>query len=106
MNLIYDYQIFTAQQFGGISRYFYELINHSKGFIDIKVTGCFSNNYYLNKTTYKKKQFLKEFSLKGKHRNKLKARVHAHAFNPPLNLKTIIDLQSIFYKSGQIHHFP
>lgn len=68
MNLIYDYQIFTAQQFGGISRYFYELINHSKGFIDIKVTGCFSNNYYLNKTTYKKKQFLKEFSLKGKHR--------------------------------------
>ena len=57
MNLIYDYQIFTGQEYGGISRYFYELINQSKGVIDVKVTGYFSNNYYLNRTRLKKRNF-------------------------------------------------
>ena len=33
MNLIYDYKIFTGQEYGGISRYFYELINQSKGLL-------------------------------------------------------------------------
>lgn len=68
MNLIYDYQIFTGQEYGGISRYFYELINQSKEDIDVKVTGYFSNNYYLNKTNHKKRNFFKEITFKGKYR--------------------------------------
>jgi glycosyltransferase involved in cell wall biosynthesis len=46
MNIFYDYQIFEAQKFGGISRYFYELIRRNESCLfPIR----FSNNEYLLK---------------------------------------------------------
>jgi hypothetical protein len=42
MKILYDHQIFTWQKFGGISRYFYELMNHSKGLFDYEVSGIYS----------------------------------------------------------------
>lgn len=49
MMIRYDYQIFTEQQYGGISRYFYELINGFKTYPDVQ-TQCkvwFSNNIFM-----------------------------------------------------------
>jgi glycosyltransferase involved in cell wall biosynthesis len=48
MKIFYDHQIFNLQEYGGISRYFYELINRFKGKSDQKVTSTIlSNNHYL-----------------------------------------------------------
>ncbi len=50
MKILYDYQIFTSQKYGGISRYFYELVNcfrESRG-IQTDVSLVVSNNYYLS----------------------------------------------------------
>jgi glycosyltransferase involved in cell wall biosynthesis len=47
MKILYDHQIFSGQKFGGISRYFYELMNHSKGLFDYEVSGLFSENEYV-----------------------------------------------------------
>jgi len=44
----YDHQVFFTQNFGGISRYFCELIKHSKGFFNYSIGGVFSDNYYTN----------------------------------------------------------
>ncbi len=37
MRILYDHQIFCLQQYGGISRYFYELASHLTAFADHKV---------------------------------------------------------------------
>ena len=66
MNLLYDHQIFSLQEFGGISRYFYELISFLEKDTFIDVSGYYSNNYYLEKTQYRKKACLKNISFKGK----------------------------------------
>jgi glycosyltransferase involved in cell wall biosynthesis len=47
MKVLYDHQIFSWQKFGGISRYFYELMNHAKGLFDYEVSGLFSENEYI-----------------------------------------------------------
>jgi glycosyltransferase involved in cell wall biosynthesis len=47
VNILYDHQIFSWQKFGGISRYFYELMNHSEGLFDYEVSGLFSKNEYV-----------------------------------------------------------
>ena len=50
MKLLYDHQIFTLQRYGGISRYFYELISHflRKSQIDVSLfMGYFINEYGL-----------------------------------------------------------
>ena len=48
MNVLYDYQIFQMQNFGGISRYFFELMRNSKeaGF-DADLSLLISSNEYL-----------------------------------------------------------
>lgn len=50
MKILYDHQIFTLQKYGGISRYFYELIYHSDKMNYIKYTTSliFSNNHYIS----------------------------------------------------------
>lgn len=68
MKILYDYQTFTIQQYGGISRYFFELI---KRFNTVKsscsVGAVFSNNAYLNKSTYLGVQpFFPKSNFKGK----------------------------------------
>ena len=49
MRILYDYQIFEEQQFGGISRYYYELLNNYEGDADIEVSLFinYSKNIYL-----------------------------------------------------------
>lgn len=48
MKILYDYQILRGQRFGGISRYYYELIHQLKGKEDVRtVLPCwFSKNFY------------------------------------------------------------
>lgn len=50
MKILYDYQIFTSQNYGGISRYFYELIKctDESSPESLKLGLKFSNNSYLN----------------------------------------------------------
>lgn len=50
MKILYDHQIFTLQKYGGISRYFYELV---RGFRDVPDVNCeisllVSNNRYIS----------------------------------------------------------
>lgn len=49
MKILYDHQIFTSQVFGGISRYFFELINHFQADDEIgfELALRYSNNSYL-----------------------------------------------------------
>lgn len=48
MNILYDYQILFNQKFGGISRYYYELVTRISKEVDCKVElpVLFSKNYY------------------------------------------------------------
>ena len=49
MRILYDHQIFTTQKYGGISRYFYELINQYSlsSDADTQLPLLFSNNHYI-----------------------------------------------------------
>ena len=70
MKILYDHQIFSSQKYGGISRYFYELINNfiKKGEI-VKISLKYSNNSYVNKiSNFKITRFFKNFDFKGKRR--------------------------------------
>ena len=48
MNILFDNQIFTLQKFGGISRYFYELMKELNGYAKCKLPLIVSNNVYLS----------------------------------------------------------
>ena len=52
--MLYDHQIFSSQRYGGISRYFYELIysKYSRNRQSI-LPLIFSNNYYINNSPHK-----------------------------------------------------
>lgn len=54
MNILFDYQTFSTQQYGGISRYFYELINdfNHNDEINSKLPLLLSNNYYISDRKY------------------------------------------------------
>ena len=56
MKIIYDHTIFWNQKFGGISRYFVNLIKklNEKENIDYKVISPFYKNNYLNEIDKKK----------------------------------------------------
>lgn len=49
MRVLYDHQAFTMQEYGGISRYFYELIRNFKANPEIAISSSllFSNNEYI-----------------------------------------------------------
>lgn len=50
MNILFDYQIFTLQTHGGISRYHYELLKHLRlEDVTCDVGLLLSNNYYIRK---------------------------------------------------------
>jgi glycosyltransferase involved in cell wall biosynthesis len=53
MKILYDYQTFTTQKFGGISKYFVELLNQFNLTNDkCNVAVLYSDNIYLNKKEY------------------------------------------------------
>ncbi|MBK8945499.1 MAG: glycosyltransferase family 4 protein [Ignavibacteriae bacterium] len=56
MKVFFDYQIFSLQKYGGISRYFFELMNHfSKSEeINFELPIYFSNNQYLRNAEFVK----------------------------------------------------
>lgn len=60
MRILYDQQIFSFQNYGGISRYFYELITRISKLKDVKalVDGKFSNNIYLSRLKEDVKEIL------------------------------------------------
>jgi glycosyltransferase involved in cell wall biosynthesis len=69
MKILYDYQTFTNQVYGGISRYFYELMNHFSQNQDIKfeISLKYSNNHYLENVNFTNhKTFFKDTNFKGK----------------------------------------
>jgi glycosyltransferase involved in cell wall biosynthesis len=54
MKILYDYQIFSWQEYGGISRYFYELISKFDSMKDIETNTpvLLSNNHYISDKKY------------------------------------------------------
>jgi len=71
MKVLYDHQIFTSQIYGGISRYFFELIKHFKNNdeVECELSLKYSNNYYLKKlNNLSPNTFLENYSFRGKYR--------------------------------------
>jgi len=70
LKILYDYQIFTDQNYGGISRYFSEIISRigKKDKNSYEISSIFSNNYYLIRNKLNNKEFLPRNEFKGKHR--------------------------------------
>lgn len=68
MRIFYDHQIFTLQKFGGVSKYFVELIKRLPP--NMWYTSTFiSNNYYVaNENLFKCHKFLSNISFRGKDR--------------------------------------
>jgi len=69
MKILYDHQIFNLQRYGGISRYFCELMNEFTKMDDIsfEISGTYTDNYYLdNAPFYETKKFMGNQSFKGK----------------------------------------
>lgn len=46
MRVLYDHQIFSSQKYGGVSKYFAEIINVLNKSVDIKISAWLSNNEY------------------------------------------------------------
>jgi glycosyltransferase involved in cell wall biosynthesis len=71
MRVLYDYQIFTQQNYGGISRYYFELMNQFKrtDLLDVQLPLIFSNNeYIIDKKVIKSNSFFKEKKFPGQQR--------------------------------------
>ena len=71
MKVIYDSYIFTEQKYGGISRYYYELIKFFNKDQDVIASAplVFSNNHYINdKKDVKHLVFFPNKTIKGKQR--------------------------------------
>nr|WP_315243906.1 glycosyltransferase family 1 protein [uncultured Flavobacterium sp.] len=70
MKVLFDYQIFAMQQYGGISRYFFELIKRFENSENDYLLGTkFTNNAYLNSNTFSNVYpFFPNFNFRGKER--------------------------------------
>lgn len=74
MKILYDHQTFTHQDYGGISRYFYELIKLGKADNenDLELILKYSNNAYIeNRNISNHKNFFLNTDFKGKRRLQL-----------------------------------
>lgn len=89
MKVLYDYQMFSGQKYGGISRYFCELIKQFAGDdqIDASINIKFSENEYL-KNDLGIKTYDLPYKYKGRGRNKLIS--IADQFNKKLTKSEII----------------
>ncbi len=56
MKILYDHQIFTSQKYGGISRYFYELVRELTDTqkVECEIPLLVSNNHYISDNKYVK----------------------------------------------------
>lgn len=61
MKILYDYQVFSMQKFGGISRYFYKLCKYNNGLWNYKVQANYLNNIYLDEISNNKKCVIKKY---------------------------------------------
>lgn len=54
MKVLYDYQVFALQKYGGISRYFFELMNsyHQNKNIEFELPLIFSNNIHIKSAAF------------------------------------------------------
>jgi glycosyltransferase involved in cell wall biosynthesis len=69
MKILYDHQTFTIQQYGGISRYFYEIISRNSINFEFELSCLFSNNVYLESHENKlANNFLPNYNFFGKTR--------------------------------------
>lgn len=71
MKVLYDHQIFSAQVYGGISRYFVELMKNFKdnNFMESDLSILFTNNHYLlNAKPRRHFMFFQKYNFKGKAR--------------------------------------
>jgi len=71
MKILYDHQTFTLQKYGGISRYFFELVKEFDKIKEIETnTSLFlSNNHYISDKDYIQHiKFLPNTEFRGKHR--------------------------------------
>lgn len=71
MKILYDHQTFTHQDYGGISRYFYELIKHGKSDFEneLELILKYSNNTYIeNRDISEHNTFFLNNNFKGKRR--------------------------------------
>ena len=71
MKVLYDHQAFTYQVYGGVSRYFFELIKHFKNDNEIKyeLSLKYSNDCYLKKLNIlTHKTFLEHLSFREKYK--------------------------------------
>lgn len=71
MRILFDFQAFSNQKYGGVSRYFYELLNEFSNMADIdtEVVLTFSNNHYISdRKLVKHRSFFPSSDFKGKNR--------------------------------------
>ncbi|MBF8276255.1 MAG: glycosyl transferase group 1 family protein [Candidatus Brocadiaceae bacterium] len=71
MKILYDHQIFVYQEFGGISRYFYELMNGFEKDEDVRfdLSLAYSNNQYIKNARFvKSRPFFKSRNFRFKNR--------------------------------------
>ncbi len=69
--ILYDHQIFIYQEFGGISRYFYELMSAFEKDEDVRIdmSLAYSNNHYINNARFvKSRPFFKNTNFRFKNR--------------------------------------
>ena len=60
IRVLYDHQVFSLQSYGGISRYFYELMScyHNTNLLDFNLPIKYSNNYYLKNSNFIKNKII------------------------------------------------
>ena len=71
MKILYDHQIFTSQKYGGISRYFYELIRELDNIseVEYEIPLLVSNNHYISDKRFVDYiELLPNKQFRGKHR--------------------------------------
>ena len=68
--ILFDHQTFTNQEFGGISKYFFALINtlNEKNLIETKFSFKYHKNHYLNSLNLNQLSNVGSYNFKGKTR--------------------------------------
>lgn len=67
IKILYDHQMFSMQKFGGVTRYFADLIHNLPEGFEKEIAMCYSENHYITKTykqTYNSKDCIKNFRIK------------------------------------------